>query len=81
MSYPELEVLPIRQIEELAVLLVRLAGHQAIAALVLPVVVSHEHQRHHNRRGCGGDDGDLGWDVLGRVFLAEGEWSNNVADT
>ena len=78
----KLRILTIRQIQPLLVLQLHVLGLRAqhgffgILSLAVPVNEQHVEQTHAPAH----DDGDLGGDVAGRVFGAEGLRADDVAD-
>lgn len=47
---------------------------------VLHHIVQQEHDRQHDRNRVHGNDGDLRGHIFRRVFVAEGEWTEDVAE-
>ena len=78
----KLRILPVRQIQPFLVLqlhVLRLRaqhGFLGVLSLAVPVNEQHVEQAHAPAH----DDGDLGGDVAGRVFGAEGLRADDVAD-
>lgn len=79
-TYPELQVFPIGEIKELAVLLVLDPGHDLVPSLVLISVIRHQNSRHTASKSRSHDDGDLGGDIFWRILAPESQWPNDVSE-
>lgn len=75
-TYPELQVLLVSQVQKLAVLFV-LHG-ELVAPLILPGIIRHQNPGHHTSKRCCYDDADFGGNIPGRIRTPERQRPDDI---